>query len=135
MATTLNKKTILNDFDNMLEKFDKEKVEGEYFKHRDLYLGFIVKTYKTKQQRMKIADTLASYWSEKNDDNYDHWSIVMDVVSSMTFLAGDFDNTEFLLKEIEPHPKSKLRELIAMSVDACRRGAAKPKEFEECFNV
>ncbi len=134
-VTKLNKKTILNDFDNMLEKFDIQlKENGDFIRERDVYLSFLVRTYKTSKQRMHIADTLAGHMVKTDSENYDHWSLAMDVISSMTFLAGDLDNTEFLLDDIEPHPTNNLRALISKSVQACRNGL-QPKEFEGAFNV
>lgn len=135
-VTKLNKKTILNDFDNMLEKFDIQlKENGDFIRERDVYLSFLVRTYKTSKQRMHIADTLAGYVVKKDSENYDHWSLAMDVISCMTFLAGDLDNTEFLLDDIEPHPTNNLRKLINGAVQACRSYGARVEEFEEAFNV
>jgi len=135
-VTKLNKKTILNDFDNMLEKFDIQlKENGDFIRERDVYLSFLVRTYKTSKQRMHIADTLAGHWAKNDDPSYDHWSLVMDVIACMTFLADDLDSTEFLLDDVEPHPTNKLRQLISRSVSACRDGAMSSKEFEDAFYV
>lgn len=134
--TKLNKKTILNDFDNMLEKFDIQlKENGDSLRERDVYISFLVRTYKTSKQRMQVADTLAGHMAKSDDENYDHASLAMDVISCMTFLAGDLDSTEFLLDEVEPHPTNNLRALISQSVRACRDGIMTPKGFEEAFNV
>ena len=134
--TKLNKKTILNDFDNMLERFDIQlKENGDFIRERDVYLSFLVRTYKTSKQRMQVADTLAGHMAKNDDENHDHLSLAMDVISCMTFLAGDLDSTEFLLYDVEPHPTNNLRALISQSVQACRAGFMTPKGFEEAFNV
>ena len=126
----------MNDFDNMLEKFDIQlKENGDFIRERDVYLSFLVRTYKTSKQRMQVADTLAGHWAKNDDPSYDHWSLVMDTIACMTFLAGDLDNTEFLLNDVEPHPTNKLRQLISNCVSACRDGVMTPKGFEEAFNV
>jgi len=133
--TKLNKKTILNDFDNMLERFDIQlKENGDFIRERDVYLSFLVRTYKTSKQRMQVADTVAGYMVKTDDENYDHWSLAMDVIGCMTFLAGDLDSTEFLLDDVEPHPTNNLRELISKSVQSCRDGLS-PKDFEDAFYV
>jgi hypothetical protein len=134
--TKLNKKTILNDFDNMLERFDIQlKENGDFIRERDVYLSFLVRTYKTSKQRLQVADTLAGHMVKTDDENLDHWSLAMDVIGCMTFLAGDLDNTEFLLNDVEPHPTNNLRALITKSVQACRDGMMTPKGFEDAFNV
>jgi hypothetical protein len=134
--TKLNKKTILNDFDNMLERFDIQlKENGDFIRERDVYLSFLVKTYKTSKQRIQVADTIAGYVVKTDDENLDHWSLAMDVIGCMTFLAGDLDNTEFLLNDVKPHPTNNLRALISKSVQACRDGMMTPKGFEGAFNV
>jgi hypothetical protein len=99
---------------------------------RDVYLCYLVETYKGKQYGRLVNIIGQEYLNYNDDMQQETAELIMDVLSTLLFFAGEFDEFRKLQTKKE---NTSLGLLLMNSIEAVESGMATVEDFKEAFYV